>query len=570
MKIIDRISDKIAENNKYQYLLFLGVLVCLASLMVYFYSPLQPGHDFFFHFRRFEVLIGAIRNGSFPIYIDSDAIEGYGYLTKAFYPDLILAPFAWLGTYTNSSFAYQSMIWTMTILCGRYTYKAINVVYKNSFAAFTGAILYTFAFYRLLDLYQRAALGEALSFTFLPLILLGMYSIIKGDCKNWYNLALGFSMLIFTHVISSALAAVICFIVALCYNKTLRKEPKRFLYILLSAAITIIITAYYLFPFIEQLLSGSFYYQTHKIIGFYDSGFKLNWIIWGLFGGIVQPRQIMTPGTGMLLTLVICTRLFIREKSGLLKSADIMVIVGLAFILLSTDLLAKLWTIYPLKLFDFIQFPWRLYEFSTFFFAIAGGYYLSLLTKSRKRIIVSTGMLCLAIVFTIISDSKLYHSVRSGRSINETATFKNQYHLGGCEYIPSKVPSLEFLHKRGYDSIKLEDYEGKIHNFSRNRQVLSFNIEQTYDREVTAELPLLYYKGYEASLSGKHIPVAESENGLVQISIDRSGRVEVCYIGTYVQRISIYITIFGMLGLIVYIILTRIKQRKKKINYESV
>jgi len=568
MKILDNhYINNIADNKKLQYSLFLAVLVILSSMMVFFYNPLQPGHDFFFHFHRFEVLIDAIKNGSFPIYLDSTTIEGYGYFTKAFYPDLILFPFALIGAYTNIVFAYQLMIWTMTILCGIYTYKAITVVYKNNFAAFAGAILYTFAFYRLLDIYQRAALGEALSFTFLPIVVRGMYEIIKGDYKKWYKLAIGFTLLIFTHMISSVLTAVICFMFIIIYNKSLQKEPKRIIYLFVSAAVTLILTAYYLYPLIEQVLSGSFYYQTHKLIGFYDSGFKLNWIIWGLFGGIVQPRQIMTPGTGILLTLVLCTRIFILERSKLLKSADIMVITGLIFILLSTDFLAKLWTIFPLNLLSFIQFPWRLYEFSTLFFAIAGGHYLSVLIKSRKRIISCSVLLCIITIFMMISDGKLYQSVRSNRSINEAAAYNNNYHLGGCEYIPSKVPSLEFLHLRGGNHIQKFYDNTIIQSISRINGTLSFDI-YTEEDEIL-ELPLLYYKGYHALLNGQVIPTRESKNGLVDILVHQPGRVEVYYKGTTVQVVSFYITIFGMFGLCLYILLTRIKSRKKK-NNESV
>jgi hypothetical protein len=562
MTAINRILDIVESNKRYQYWLFFAVLVCLSSLMVYFYNPLQPGHDFFFHFRRFEVLTDAIRNGYFPSYIDYQAIDGYGYLTKVFYPDLVLAPFAFIGTYTSSVLAYQLMIWFMTILCGRYAYKAIDLVYKNRFAAFTGAILYTFAFYRLLDLYQRAALGEALSFTFLPLVFIGMYSIIKGDCKKWYNLALGFIFLIFTHVISTALAATICFIIALCYNKTFRKEPKRFLYILLSALVTILVTAYYLFPFIEQLWSGAFYYQTHQLIGFYDSGFKLNWIIWGLFGGIVQPRQIMTPGTGILLTLALCTRIFIREKSGLLKSADIMAIVGIIFILLSTDFLSILWSVFPLSLFKFIQFPWRLYEFSTFFFAIAGGYYISLLVKSRKRVIICSAMLCIATVFMMVSDGKLYQTARSSRSINEVANYENQYHLGGCEYLPSKIPSLEYLHTRGTNTIEHNNATTVVHGQRLENGILGINTEII--QSDVLELPLIYYKGYKASLNNNEISVSESKNGLVEIPVGHSGIIYVWYAGTIIQTISYYITILALAALCAYILSVKFKNKKSK------
>lgn len=559
---INAYIKKLTDNKRYSYGVFLVMLLSMSILMVYLYSPLQPGHDFYFHFRRFNSLIEALKNENFyPAYLDYTAIEGYGYFTKAFYPDLILYPFAIIGVYSNVAAAYQIMIGVMTFLCGIFTYYAINAVYKKRFAAFTGAILYTFCFYRLIDVYQRSAIGEALAFTFFPLIFAGLYFIIKGDCKKWYILAIGFILTAFTHVISTVLAATICFVFLIIYNKSLRKEPKRLLYLFPVAICTLLVCAYYFIPFIEQIMSDTFYFQTHKLIGFFDSGFKLNWIIWGLFGGIVQPRQIMTPGTGIILTFAIALRILVNGKSKKIRSADILVMIGLTFILLSTDFLGKLWTIFPLNLLSFIQFPWRLYAFSSLFFAIAGAYYLSLIVKGKKRQLAALGLLCLLTLFMITSDSKLYQTARHG-DIYTKDSYTNNYHLGGCEYIPSETPSLEYIHERGSDSIS--------HNISTNileikRVRNNFKIDISVKENDKLELPLLYYKGYKAMLNNQLIPVGKSLNGLVEIQTNESGRVEVWYAGTTAQKTSWYISTVSLFLFISYIVVYKRKRKKNEI-----
>lgn len=82
------------------------------------------GHDYFFNLQRFRTLMGALQSGNYPIYLDYQVMEGYGYFTKAFYPDLMLLPFAALAILTSIPFAYDVMIFTYTFLCGLFMYQA--------------------------------------------------------------------------------------------------------------------------------------------------------------------------------------------------------------------------------------------------------------------------------------------------------------------------------------------------------------------------------------------------------------------------------------------------------------
>lgn len=563
MNFFYKCIDKIEENGKLHFLTFLGVLVLLSLIMVYSYG-LHPSHDFYFHFKRLNVLMEALQNGSFPIYIDHTAANDYGYITKWFYPDLILVPFAYIGLATNAVYAYQFMWFSMTILCGILMYYTVNRIYKNCYAASVSSILFTFAVYRLLDMYTRSAVGEALSFTFLPIVFLGLYEIIHGNYKKWYILAIGYSLMIFTHVLSTFLMFITSVIILCIYYKPLIKEPKRILNLIIAGLITVIITAYFLFPMLEQMMSNTFYYQT--VVKAHPDTHKqgIHWIIWGLFSGVVHAKQVFLPGLGILLTWAVSLRLFVkRNDSPDIKSVDTGVLIGAFYFILLSFLIP--WTVFPFNKLLFIQLPWRFYEFISYFFAVAGGIYLSVILKSNIRRFVGSCILILCTVFVITSSGRdfKYEGSLEERDIYETATREtNNYHLYGMEYIPSKVPSIDFVEERG-QRVNTKYDETIITNFKKEKGVTSFNI--LTNQAESLELPLFYYKGYVMAYDNDkfYTPVNESKNGLIEISANRSGNINIWYAGTWIQKTSPFISILGVLLLCLYMVIIKRKERKK-------
>jgi len=546
--------NKIASKKNIHFWMFFAILLILTCLMTYSY-PIQPGHDFHFHYTRFNALIEALNDGRYPYYIDYTAANGYGYFTSAFYCDLILVPFAYIGTFTNSIFAYQIMLFTMTMLAGIFMYMTVNKIYKSNYAASISGILYAFAYYRLLDIYRRGALGESLSFTFVPIIILGIYHIIKGDYRKWYILALGFAGMIFCHVISSVLMFITVIIILLIYCKPLIKEPKRIAYLCLSGIVALVLIAYYLYPLVEQMLSNKFYYETKAVISDIDAQKHPSEIIRGLFSGIVYHTKIFIPGTGVILTAMICLRLFVHNKSKALRTIDIGVIVGIFYIFASSVYFP--WHVFPFNKLGFIQLPWRLYEFTTFFFAIAGGYYLSLLLKTHLKRFLGTTLVIILTVIMLVSDGKHYTSVTTMR-VKMKPSIGMDYHLGMMEYLPEKVPAPWYIESRG-NSIDYENKDTQISNLKKEKGITTFDV--SINKSDSLELPLTYYKGYAAYLNEKEISINESNHGFVEIPIQESGNVKIIYAGTFVQKISPYITLVSLLLLCVYIIFSI---RKKK------
>lgn len=545
-----------------------ALLAVMSAIMMFFYSPLCPGGDFYVHFNRLVVLMDALKDGSYPYYMDYYMIDGYGYLIKAFYSDFILLPFALIGIISSATTAWQVMIFTLTFLCGAFTYLAIKKVIKCKYSALLTALLYTFATYRVFDIYIRGALGEVISFTLLPLVLLGAYEIVKGNYKKWYILTIAFSLLIFSHVISSVLTFITLIIFLLIYYKSFVNEPKRLYYLILSGLVCLPLTACYLLPMIELMLSNSFYYQTHPIaLGV--TGYRLNEVVAGLFNSVSLRNELLFPKLGALLTFVILLRVFIREKSKILRFVDICILIGLVFLFMTTPLFP--WKIYPFKLLEFIQFPWRLLEYISFLFAIAGGYYLTLLLKTKKQKLI--GLIGIIIIHVLIfnSDSIHYRTFvcRDGKPNIEV----NTSFLGiiGGEYLPSKLPSNnqvydipgiynDFIHHRGQAVIS-ENGKTEISNFKKEKGHLTFDVNTSSNDKL--ELPLTYYIGYRATLNGEKIDYQQSDHGLIELPINQSGKVEVIYTGTTLQRISYYISIIAIVIFIGYIFYSNRKKNRQ-------
>lgn len=559
--MINKIIDDISISRKNQFWLFFIILILLSLCMVLIYGPAytHPGYDYYFHLKRFEALITAFQEGTYPNYIDHAAALNYGYLSKVFYSDIILLPFAALGTIIGSYQAYEVMLFAMTILCGLFMYWMTDTIYKSSYVAFIASILYTFSVYRLFDIYNRGALGEVFAFTFIPLVFLGLYHIVKGDYRKWYIIAIGFSLLIFSHVISTVLTFITVVIILLLYCKLLFKEPKRIYFLILAGFVTLLITAVYIYPLLEQMQANSYRYETNDWTLPSRAKLPFYHVIWALICGFFYPKNLSIVGIGILLTSVIFLRLFVKEKSNMLRSVDIGVLIGLFYILASSHLFP--WGRFPFTLLSFIQYPTRLYLLVTFFFALAGGYYLSQIFKKEKLRFIVAGIVVLCSAITLYTHSvhfkDMYVIISESNSEPNPSNF---FYLNGAEYVPDRMESGYHILLRG-DTIMSAENRTKIIEAQRDKNILKINIEtQGLD---SLELPLLYYKGYSAELNAEELPIVQSHQGLIQIPVDKSGNVKVYYKGTIIQKVSYYISILSIFVLCIYIFRRRRRKPSK-------
>jgi uncharacterized membrane protein YfhO len=479
-----------------------------------------------------------------------------------------LIPFAYLANITNLVVAYKTMLFTITVLCGISSYYCINRLLNNTFVAAVSSLLYTFCVYRLEALYFRSGLSEAITFIYVPIVILGLYEIIKGDYRKWYIIATGYILFLYTHALSSVLMFITMLLLMLFYYKSFLKEPKRFYYLLLAGLVTVVISMYYWLPLLEQNFSNTFGY--HKHLGIESVGrfiaLPLNLIVKGLLMGFT-PLMMFIPGIGLSLTVVVGLRLFVYEQSPARRSLDICILLGLFYVVISCSLFP--WESFPLNKLSFIQFAWRLYEFSSFFFAMAGGYYLYRLLHTRIRRIACFAGIIFCCILILKNESYVCKKYYSWFYDTHKGIIDNQG-LVALEYVPYRVPgtqgyppSLKYVEARG-DTVVAGNSNTHISNLVKDKGITRFDVSPASPDSL--ELPLFYYKGYRAELNGHEVAVEQSQHGLIQLNVAEPGHVKVYYGGTAIQKWSYYVSIAGI---IIFIVAVCLYKRKKHVYSEN-
>ena len=187
-----RRKSKKKECNYLTYIL-IG-FTAIVAMMPYLNDFLIKGQDLSFHLAHIEGIYRGIINGEFPVRINSNQAYGYGYAMPIMYPDLFLyipAVFRILGVSLLNSYKLFLLIIQLGTIGT--SYFCCKKILQSEHAGLLGSMIYTLSAFRLINIYERAALGEVLAMVFLPLILLGMYEIIVGNRKSWMLASIGFT-----------------------------------------------------------------------------------------------------------------------------------------------------------------------------------------------------------------------------------------------------------------------------------------------------------------------------------------------------------------------------------------
>ena len=129
--------------------------------------------------------------------------------------------------------------------------------------------------------------------------------------------------------------------------------------------------------------------------------------------------------------------------------------------------------------------------------------------------------------------------------------------MGKGEYLPVRANDSRLYLMERNDDIYVLDGSAEISDYSKNGQELYANIKTN---DAILELPYIYYPGYKITLDGENLYYEESINGFIEIQISNSGTLEVKYTGTTLMHISGIISIIGIIGLVVYIVICQKKR----------
>lgn len=528
------------------------IILTLITLIPLFINPVIRGDDYYFHLLRIADIKNSIMYGHIPVNIMPNSLYGYGYANGIFYPDLLLYIPAFLNFIgVNLRISYGIFLSLCTLASTFSMFICIKKISNNKNIALYSTVIYIFAQYKITDLYFRAAVGEYISYIFIPIILLGVYELLYKDYKKWYILAIGMSGIVLSHLLSVFLVIIMCVLIYVINIKKLIKEPKRILYSLVSAIITLLITAYTWIPIIEQMISSKFNMQQAEPFA-YDSSVSINDIL------TFNRNSRFFIGLILVILSLLYIVVIIKKKNNLFI-LTCFIVGGLSLILtIQTPFLKEVCE--KFTLFNKIQFAWRMGLIATPLLSFVSGYNIDkIFSEKRKYFII--------IIISLISIVNLmaYHKyyIRKTVDFDNFSTKYCEYIGAGEEYLPEGA-SVKKIKERG-NVITSNDNGFKYSNYIKNGPYISLDYKAN-KKGVYIDLPLLYYKGYTFKITSKD--GTQKESGQVSYSDDmyvrvnigniKEGNLVVDYTGTILMKLGYLITIATLICLVIYFL------RKKK------
>ncbi|MBO5068969.1 MAG: hypothetical protein J6C37_01190 [Roseburia sp.] len=526
-----------------------AIVLVLSSIMTW----MGYGQDIEFHAERLAAIAAEMKNGPGIYRIYTTVCEGYGYASPMFYGDIFMYPAAALVALgVPLGIAFRLFLASILVFSYLTMYLCAKAVWGKKIGVMA-AYLYAFSPILLEDIFIRYAVGEAMAFVFIPVVLYGFYRIViepKNPKIDWIFLALGMSGLIFSHIISTVLTAILLVLLCLFFVKKIRANKKNILYIIYAALLTVALTAYFTLPMLEQMATSKFYVvnrQTSNLAGnvapliglLFGSEYMsvLNVILEKITGISDYFSFSWFPGGfGYLLFFVLFLRL--RKKGELKdKKADVLLGWSLFYLVISTVPFIQ-----PLlePLVGFIKIPWRNLTFYILFLALGAAILFAKLRERQMEKIYRAGMLTATFGTLVAFLGLVMITLHNGMFPFETLSTTS---IGLGEYLPSAVSHYDYSLERG-DEVRCSDDE-VVFTFERGNGYSELSYEGV-DGEVTFEVPVYMYLGYDAvnEETGVSYEPAISENGLVEFTVrdSWSGTVKIYYKGTLLQKVSVWIS----------------------------
>lgn len=547
-------------------LVFLVAAVGLSCFGL-FMNDLPKGHDLSFHLARIESLSEGIRFGELPVRIYPHYFKGYGYANGLMYPDLFLYPAAFLClTGIGVIWAYKGLILVCTILTAIFMYRTLIKITRQEWASRLGMLLYTVSLYRVVDVWTRAALGEVLAFMFIPFVLLGIYYIFFDDDRQWYELTIGFTGIFLSHLLSGAMWSSVMVVICIVFIPKMIKEPRRLWNLIKATGMTILLVSFFLFPMFEQLMDQKL--KMSEDIAYYlgDSVLPLKAIF--LDSKIEgHPNEWFPGGIGCSVMGIIVIGLAAQIQEIPKKLSVVAwgsVIISLVVLVMMSDIFPWYEVLKYAKVFESLQFVWRLLMIATSLLVLAFAIFYSYSKSYAKVLGILTVILSVIVgveaqIETLRYMTKVDSSLLVREEISEYAVNDRDYPVGNSEYVPLKTNIINMYGLENRYRVNQEiEYKTK-----QEGTTITIEFEGQTQPDLQVEVPLLYYKGYGAKLEGRSLEVISGSNGAVSFVIPEvvgNGIVVVSYEGTTLQHITLGISIISFIAFILIVGRSKLKK----------
>lgn len=353
-------------------------------------------HDSSPHLSRLVALDTGLKEGVFPPMWAKNMMGGIGspvlMLTYQF-PYYLMELWVKLGITMQDS--YKLTLGLSLLLSGIVMYFALRHRFGR-ITSLSASMIYLLAPYRMVDILVRGAVGEALAFVFVPMILLGLYR------KSFYWILFGWIGLILTHPLASAIFAIFYpLYILFLYKKRERKII--FIKYLTAFIFSILLSSFNLVP--TLLLTGFTHYSPalSNPTEHFPTFFQLISSKWGWGASMPGNGDYMSFSLGLIQIITVVAFIvyfFDKWQMGIKPGREKIFLGGslLLGILLMLPISSGVYSI--LFLSNFIDYPWRLLFLFVFLISVISALLMHKL-KSKYQYLVGVSVIIILTIQTL-------------------------------------------------------------------------------------------------------------------------------------------------------------------------
>ncbi len=498
------------------------------------------------HLIRFESIADAIRNKELPPIVNFMGFGNVGEVFNGMYPWLsglvFIIPRVLLSSPMHALFIGFYLLNILTILN---TYLLVRKLSNNYYIRLIGVILYQLNAYHLTLMYSRNALGEALAYTFLPLVMLGCYLIWNNKKLGILYLALGMGMIINSHMISSVLVFLLIIIAEIYRIFTRRLSLKEVGYLVSAGILSIPIIIFTVINITNIALKNRIA-TTWRGLNSIDMWESLKAM---LQNNITDRGVIFNIGIicFVLLSILLVTSIVSKANGSWKKyilGAGIIYILTLNIIPLPANL--------PQTPIGIIQFTGRLLSIVMILLTVGCVLFLK---ENSNRVNAKSSFIFLFMMMSLLAvgSVRTYHNIVNDNPI--------RYYIDNNNYIEEiskpKDGAMDYaLIRKNKQAIT----NGITPKFSVDK--VSYNSVTLRIKEKTNQIPFFLYKGipYEVKLNGKNVKI--DTGGILNIKAKRGDMIQISSEATWWNYTTFVISTVTILIVVIGIVFYEVRKKK--------
>lgn len=477
----------------------------------------------------------------------------HGTMMNIFYPWLTLYPMYFFYSLSGDlTVSFQIYLFLLTLLTMLISYFIMYRIKKQHTKALIFSLIYSFATYRATNIFVRSSVGEILAQVFLPIVFLGCYEIFTRNYKKWYILSIGMTLIVYSHLLSVAILAILILVTLVTSFFFWDFKLKRLLSLFYATILTILLSAFFLLPFLEQSSA-----QELKV----PTGKNINGILpSSLFQEIINNNLL---GYSIGLVIFLCAIYGILKSKSLLKTDQYIFYFGIVLLIMSTTLFP--WKGLSNTPLTSIQFTWRLHAFSSLFIAYGISALLNIVDAYLKRsyqfILITSAIL---VILHASSTINLYSSYQ------DKATLIDR---NDVEELAANYNHTDYANKASLDYYEVIQQNQFFLNNKKFNPTYSFNDSEytihlnNVTKESVLTIPLYRYKGQKVTINNNTVESNLSKYGTTQIIVPSgSSTIQVSYKYTLISKFSSLLSLISLIFLIFYIYISPTTLIKKFSN----